>query len=346
MVFTPPTGDASHFSFLYHAEWNGLTLSDVVFPTFLVTSGVSLALLLREGPVTRTTKVRLVRRMVLLVVIGLVYNAYGDSGFDLDRLRITGVLQLIGLSGALAACAVLATRRRDGTDRPWLLGGAVVALVGAYGLGLELLDDRCGGERLGCSPYGFVDRTLLGRAHLYRGGTVDYDPEGVVIVGAAAALVLIGYVAGRHLRRTRDGRLLAVAGAALVLVAAVLDELQPVNKRLFTPAFVAVAAGIALVGLAVSWLVLDRWASGRASDVVTTPFVALGRNALVVYLTEHLVLRTMTLVDIGDQTAEAWFLERLPIDPPGVHLAYGVAVLAVVLCVTLPLHAKRRYLAL
>jgi len=107
MLFTPATG-AGGYAWLRHAEWDGLTASDWLFPTFLVTSGLSLSFLLRDVP-TRATYTRLIRRLVLLVAAGLIYNAYGSSWFDLSELRFTGRLQMIGLSCARAAAVVLAT---------------------------------------------------------------------------------------------------------------------------------------------------------------------------------------------------------------------------------------------
>lgn len=138
MVLTPATGDPASYPFLRHAAWGGPTASDLVLPTFLVTSGLSLAFLLRAS-VDRSRVLRLVRRVLALVVLGLVYNAYGTTGWDLGALRFTGVLQLIGVAGALAAVVVLVTRRL-GRDRPWAIGAIAVALPAAYGIGLRLLE--------------------------------------------------------------------------------------------------------------------------------------------------------------------------------------------------------------
>ena len=48
MLLTPATGDPATYPFLRHAAWEGPTASDLVLPTFLVTSGLSLAILLRR----------------------------------------------------------------------------------------------------------------------------------------------------------------------------------------------------------------------------------------------------------------------------------------------------------
>jgi len=334
MVLTPASGDPATYPFLRHAVWDGPTASDLVLPTFLVTSGLSLAFLLRP-PVRRATVVRLVRRLVLLVLLGLAYNAYGTTGTDLSRLRLTGVLQLIGVAGAIAATVILLSRRGD-DDRPWVVAAVAAGLPAAYGIGLRALAERCAGVD-GCSPYARWDRDVLGAAHTYTGGEVGYDPEGLAICVAAASLVLVGYLAGRALLRTAPSGVaasaarVAGAGARLLAAAWMLDAWQPANKRLITPAFASLAAGVALLGLATFVALLDprRRAVGDAGGLAA-PLVALGRNALVVYLLERFLLQTSTLVNGGDRTGRDAVLEVLPGTETTAHLVFTAAVLAVV----------------
>lgn len=53
MLLAPATG-TDGFAWLRHAEWDGLTASDWLLPTFLVKSGLSLSFLL-SGPPTAAT---------------------------------------------------------------------------------------------------------------------------------------------------------------------------------------------------------------------------------------------------------------------------------------------------
>ena len=188
MLFTPVSGLADDFPWLRHAEWDGLTASDWLFPTFLVTSGLSLSFLLRDAPTGKTYS-RLIRRLGLLLAAGLVYNAYGDSGLDLSTLRFTGVLQTIGIAGAFAAAVVLASRAALGEDKVWWLVGVATALILLYGLGLDFISCEPSGR---CSPYLSVDTGVLGAGHVYRSGMAGWDPEGLVASVASASLVLYG----------------------------------------------------------------------------------------------------------------------------------------------------------
>jgi predicted acyltransferase len=351
MVFTPATGSPDHFSLLRHASWEGATPSDLLFPTFLVTSGISLSFLLRP-PTSGAVRLRLLRRTILLVLIGLVYNAYGATGLDLAALRLTGVLQTIGISGAVASLLVLATRR-GGADRPGALAAAAVAVTVVYWAAMELLAP-C--EPTGrCSPLFPVDRALLGREHTYLGGELGFDPEGIAVTVAASALVLSGYLAGLLVRRSRlsvpwFASRVALLGVLIGAAGMVVERTIPFNKRLLSPSFVLLAAGVALVTFAVVAVVFDLSALGRRVErvraIVAAPLVALGRNALVVFVLERFLLQTATMVHVGDQTAQDWLLDSIPVGRPGVHLAYTAAVLAVTVCVTTPLHGRRWYLAL
>lgn len=362
MLFTPATGAADSLGWLRHAEWDGLTASDWLFPTFLVTSGLSLSFLLRDPPTAATYR-RLIRRLLLLVAAGLVYNAYGDSWFDVSELRFTGVLQMIGIAGACAAVIVLVSRavsRSDG-DAVWWIVGVATAIAVLYGVGLELLSCEPVGR---CSPYLAVDTGLLGDSHLYRGGQAGWDPEGIMASVASASLVLYGYAAGvlvRRYGRTDPAATLANVGAlaALCFVGGLIaSQWMPSNKRLLTPAFVLLAAGTALAVFCVIYLLADvgrngegderwQWRQRRAWRHWNWPFIAFGRNALIVFLAERFLLQTARHVRIGDRSIQERLLEDiLPFGEPGVHLAYTALLLLAVFAVVGHLHRHRLYLAL
>lgn len=355
MLVTPTGGEPDTYPLLRHAAWNGWTFSDLIFPAFLVTSGASLAFLLRP-PLKQGTVLRLVKRVVALVVLGLLYNGFGAPA-DLSVLRFTGVLQLIGLSGGLAATVVLMTRRGDGADRRAVLAAVAVGVVALYGIGIAALDERCRGV-VECNPFHGTDVGVLGAAHLYRQGTVRYDPEGLAVVVAASGLVLAGYLTGQFLRERgatlRTAGALLAGGVALVLLALVVDQVQPINKRLHTPAFSLLSAGVAVAGISAFAAMFDtvvaRWgpAADRARAVVTFPLTVLGRNALVVYLGERILTTVAGQTRMANGgTLQDWLLANwVPFDGGAAYLGYGFLVLAAILVVTVFMHLMRWRIAL
>jgi heparan-alpha-glucosaminide N-acetyltransferase len=342
MILTPPIRYAGTYPMLGHAEWIGWSLSDLVFPLFLFVSGLSLAFLLRE-PVNSVTKRRLVRRLFALLIIGVVYNAIGQP-IDISSLRFTGVLQLIGISGAVATVAILTTRRPDGSDRLGLLAAVASGLLLAYGAVLVWLPGSCGRFAAGCNPFFTVDTTIIGRSHLYRPfGDISYDPEGLIVSVAAAALVLSGYLAARVMSTLSPGRavlLLGTLGTAGLGTALLVNQWLPISKRLFTPSFAVLAASIGTL-LFVGFVVLfdighDDGLAARAQPlrrIAAWPFVVLGANALVVFLSERIILQVADNTTIGERSAGRWLLERIG-TTPSTALVLSTALLAVIFGIT------------
>jgi predicted acyltransferase len=99
---------------LLHADWNGCTLTDLVFPFFLFIVGVAMAFSLSKytegNQPTAGVYWRIVRRSVILFVLGLLLNGFWT--YDWSSIRIMGILQRISLAYLLAALAVLNLPRR------------------------------------------------------------------------------------------------------------------------------------------------------------------------------------------------------------------------------------------
>ena len=307
VVYAPTTGLRGH------AAWFGWDHSDVFFPMFLLVAGMGLAMQTRR----RVPWGRLLRRFVTLMVLGLLVNAWLGAGADLSQLRYTGVLQRIAIAGLVGAVVVVALRRH------WMpVGVAALAVALAWGLVLSAAAADCPGglpSAEGCGTFYEVERALFGDAHTYGVGAQTHDPEGLMSTIGALATFLAGYSAaalllqlGRRAAGLRAAALLAMAGAWAAAWPLFL-LLQPVAKRMWTPSFVAshAAFGIALLALAV--VVFDssrpRWLT-RGLDVASWPLVALGRNALVLWVGVFVVGKVLQSTKVGPEGVplEAWLL--------------------------------------
>ena len=218
MILVNNPGSWAHlYPPLAHADWHGVTPTDLVFPFFLFAVGNALALVMPRwlagatGADRRAFWLRVARRTVLIFVIGLGLNAAPFVRWDAaaalvprdwETLRLMGVLQRIALAfggaavivalcsrGAAAAADTAVVARR-------VLWAAAVLLLGYWGL-CEVLAQ-------GADPYsleGFfgthLDRAVLGAGHLYRGEGVPFDPEGLAGTVPAVAQVLLGWWAGQ-----------------------------------------------------------------------------------------------------------------------------------------------------
>lgn len=324
-----------------HAAWYGLTVIDLIFPSFVTLSGVGLALAYRRRVAYR----RVIRRTLVLVALGLAFNAVALGTSDPSLLRFTGVLQLIAVVGLLTT---LVSRV---LTRAW----SVLALAGALLVGYAVLLHWYGGACAGglpqptCNPGGPLDRAVFGLHHVYAAGRLGYDPEGLLPVLAAVANGLIGYAAGLIL--IGRGRARVVAGllglaAGLAVAGLPLEHLVPVAKRLWSPPFAVFSAALAIGLLALCYVVIDavQGRVGRAVARITWPIEATGRNSLLVYFGKMLIAVALVRFSVGRTKAGEWLLHRFD-GWPGLPAPYWytLAMVAGWILLASALHHHRWY---
>src|SRR5579864_4618084 len=99
MVLVNSPGNDAHYWPLDHAEWNGLTPTDLVFPFFVFIVGVSLVFSLskrlEQGASRSALFAQVLKRTLIIFGLGLLLN--GFPHYDLSSIRILGVLQRIAL---------------------------------------------------------------------------------------------------------------------------------------------------------------------------------------------------------------------------------------------------------
>ena len=272
MLFVDNRGNSAIGDQLQHEAWNGLTVADVVFPVFLLVVGVSLPFSRRaERPrpaLTRVAKLAVLGWLVVTAKYGL-----GTAG--------AGVLGHI--AGAYLLCWLLLRLPRPAqgpTAAAVLAGLSVLTVVGGAG------PDR---------SWAHVVDEALG---------LSFSAEAPHSYLASAVTVYLGVLAGRVLQ-SGGGRAalarLAAGGTGLLVAGLALAPLVPVNKRLWSPSFVLVTGGIAVLGLALAhWLVDERGVRGplRVLEV-------LGLNAIVAFVVSELVFRAV-LSHTAQPAVDAW----------------------------------------
>ncbi|MDF4003803.1 acyltransferase family protein [Luteibacter sahnii] len=318
MLLVNDPGDWSHvWPLLEHAEWNGCTFADLVFPLFLFIVGVSVSLAIvsrveagaPRAPLQRAT----IRRALRIVGLGLALNLLAWLTIPGAHFRIPGVLQRIGLCFAVAGTLAIHVRPRTRD----LLG---VGLLVVYG-GLLLMDGMAPWSNLpsrvdafvfGGTAYQFDP--LTGRGH---------DPEGLLSTLPALATVLMGMRAGAWLARGQVRRLWV--GALVLLVAGGLAQgLWPFNKNLWTPSYALWTGGWSFALLALAHTLVDRrgWPPfGRA----------FGVNAIAAYAGSGLMVCLMIALGAWGALYRVAFASWMtPLFGPYVpSAAWGVAFVAV-----------------
>src|ERR1039457_492855 len=114
MILVNDPGDWGHvYAQLDHAEWNGFTLTDFVFPNFLFLVGISIILSIESritrGDSKRTLAFHMIRRAITIFAIKMFLSAFPH--FHVTHLRIFGVLTRIAACYLIASLICLITRR-------------------------------------------------------------------------------------------------------------------------------------------------------------------------------------------------------------------------------------------
>jgi predicted acyltransferase len=321
---------------LAHAAWHGWTFTDTVFPFFLFIVGVSMTISLDARAAAGAGRAALLRglarRAAVIFAVGLLLNAV--PRFDLETLRIPGVLQRIALCTLLAAPIVLDCRWRG--VLAWLLG--LCGLYSVLMLAVPVPDVQgvvaAGVLEPGRDFGAWLDRQLLGD-HLWSVSRT-WDPEGLASTLPALATLLAGVLAGRWLATaTPAGEKtvwLLLAGLAMLGLGTLLDAgLMPINKNLWTPSYAVFMAGWALLVFGAFFWLLDAAPSAglrQAMRRLAQPLVIYGMNALFIFAFSGLVARLLGFFRLADgrslKQALHAPLQALPLAPVQTSLLWAL----------------------
>jgi predicted acyltransferase len=245
---------------LEHVPWHGLHVADVVFPVFLLVVGVSIPFSRRadrpRAALRRVAVLAVLGWLVVTVKYGTPTAGTGVLGHVAGAyllcwllLRLPRPAQVPTAAGVLAALGVLTVAGGADPDRSW--GHALDAALGL----------RFSAE----APHSFL---------------------------GSAVTVFLGVLAGRALQsgpgRAALARLTA-GGTALLVAGLALAPVVPLNKRLWSPSFVLVTGGIALLALALLHLLVDERGGARPFR----PFEVLGIEAIVAFVFSEVVFRAV-----------------------------------------------------
>ena len=357
MIMVNNNGGAGSWGFMNHAEWNGLTATDLVFPTFVFVMGISVVFAIEARLAAGATRGQLVRRALqragILCLLGIFVN--GFPFFALDHLRFYGVLQRIAVCYLVVSVWYLWNRRA------WTMVVAlVVALVGYWallrwvpvpGAGLPGRDVPFMDVRENLASW--LDRQLF-PYHLYRDAP-DHnvrDPEGLLSDLPAIGTALLGTLTGAWLRTRRStaakARGLAAAASASLALGYLWAPWFPLNKNLWTSSYVLVAGGYSLVLVTFAyWAVEHRqWRTGW-----TWIWLVFGSNAIAAYMFSELlsgVLGNLYFTVRGTPTNVLTFVfdhvfAHVP-DPGWAAFAYSVSFTAVCFVPVWLLYRRRVFL--
>ena len=288
-------GWGESFEMLGHSKWNGMTPCDLVFPFFLFIMGISCYLSLVKSEFKPTPQVirRIVKRTVLLFVIGLFINWF-DHAIEGDllcfgHLRIWAVMQRIALCyGIVSLFALFCNHKYTLHTIVGLL--VIYTAIIVLGNGYEYDAD--------VNILAQADLKLFGYDHLYHKSAVD--PEGLVGTISSVAHVLLGFYCGMLIRKreTIEQKVIAlfVVGAIGVIGGYLLSYGLPLNKRIWSPSYVLMTCGLASLLQALLMYIIDI----QKKSGWTTFFHVFGVNALALYVSSELLAILLKNIEVSE----------------------------------------------
>lgn len=292
-----PGSWGSVYAPLRHAEWNGLTPTDLIFPFFMFIMGISTYISLRKFnfEYSKATVQKIIKRTVVIFLIGLglawfglsvgTFRALSEDGlvfFDrlfqsitnFEHIRILGVMQRLAITYGITSLIAIFVKHKY---IPYIIVVTLSAyfLLLLFGNGFEFSENNI---------ISVVDRAVLGVNHLYKDAGVAIDPEGLLSTIPATCHVLVGFLCGKILMEVKDNQAritrLFITGTILTFAGLLLSYGCPINKKIWSPTFVLATCGLASNFLALLIWIIDIKGYKKWSVF----FESFGVNPLFIYV--------------------------------------------------------------
>lgn len=287
------------YSQLAHSDWEGCTITDLVFPFFLFIIGVSIFFAMDRKRFT-TPHVEIIssaaRRSIIMIglsfILFLFPQIFTSPVEAILNLRIQGILFRIAIVYFISTIIFIKTNLKTQA----ILG--VVLLIGYWAI-MSFIP----GPGIGAANYGkdtnlgaYLDRMLFGTSHLLN---KTWDPQALLGTLPSCVTVIIGIISGYILKSSnyngsRRCFQLFVMGLICIVSGLAWGQFFPINKSLWTSSYVLYTGGLACMGLSLSYYLIDI----RGIKMPFFPFLALGRNAITIYFLSELLPRVMNLIQV------------------------------------------------
>jgi predicted acyltransferase len=289
-----------------HVPWVGFHFEDLIFPLFMFIAGIAIPLSIKSALAGnasgKTLFLKALKRMIILILLGFLYNGIFLDGFT--NARYVSVLAQIGIAYFFTSVIIIFSKSFK-TSLYWLAGIlAGIAILQLFvpvpGIGADVLTPEG-------HINGYIDRLLLpgrlayGHDGMLPSGNGFYDALGYLSIVSAIGITLMGTIAGNILKRVnlteyRKTGILAGIGVCLILISLAIAPFYPIIKNCWTTTYNLLAGGISFLLIALFYLVIDVWHFQKWSFY----FRVIGMNSIFIYLLGRIVpLETVTGFFIG-----------------------------------------------
>ena len=268
-----------------HVKWDGLTHHDTIFPLFLFIAGISFPFSIAKqrasGKTEKQIFLKIIKRGILLIFLGMVYN--GIFRLDFTDFRYASVLSRIGLAWMFSALLFMKFK-----TKPLVIIAAFILI--SYWLLMWFIPGGSETYSFEKNLAGMIDRVILPGKLIY--GDNHFDPEGLFSTLPAIVTAMLGMFTGQFVRISNDKVsenkkviYMLVAATALLITGLLWNFVFPINKMLWSSSFVCVVAAYSLFMFAFFYYIIDvkgyrRW---------TFFFRVVGMNSITIYLAQRII---------------------------------------------------------
>lgn len=343
LVNTPGTW-SSVYKPLLHANWHGLTPTDLVFPFFLFIVGISISFAYDNKKAELITYSKIFIRSIKLFFLGIILNAflpYLPFLVSIETIRIPGVLQRIALVFLISSILFLHFNWKV------LLGISFTILISYYYLlGFVNLPDGSlpTFERSANNWANYIDSVVL-KNHMWK---KDYDPEGILSTLPSIATCLLGILIGNILKQKESFSFkltyLFYCSIAFLGLGYFWSLWFPINKAIWSSSFVLVTAGWATLLLLLAYYFYDVVKIKKG-----VVFSYVGTNAIVIYFASSFISKTFYLVKVNEeQNIHSFLFETIFLslisDNKFASFLYAISVVVFYLIVGYVLYKRKIFI--
>jgi len=325
IVNTPGSWDYVYAPLL-HADWNGLTPTDYIFPNFLFIVGVSIVLSL-NNKINELNRIQVLKKIIWrafkIYLVGVFLWVFPD--FDFTSIRWVGVLQRISFVFLFCGLIYLFI------DKKLFIYISFITLIIYWFIMLYIPVPGIGTPDLSSPELNiahYIDSKFLPGVMWQD----TWDPEGILTTIPSIITGVFGLVAGSILVSNKDIKdkiiKLFSLGLILVFVGDFFSWSFPVNKNLWSTSYTFLMAGMSFMLVAAFTYLID--VSGYKKFKMSQVF---GTNSIFTYVLSG----TLTSIFYSDRfigvELNSLFVETLisiGISPKLTSLLYAIIFVLII----------------
>jgi predicted acyltransferase len=263
-------------------HWGQFHFYDLIMPLFLFIVGVvmpvSFGNRLRRGESKKTLYRHVIKRVVVLYILGLIASGHLLS-FDTSKLHLwTDTLHAIAVGYLVSSILILETSRKWQiiiTGSLLVIYWLVMSYIPIPGVGAGIFEPD---TNLAL----YVDNLVLG--HWQEGMGWTYILTNMTFVCSVMLGVFAGQVLLSDYKPMKKAGILAALGVFCIVAGKVWGIWFPIIHHLWTSSLVLYAGGLSFLLMSLFYLIIDVWEFKKWAFF----FVVIGMNAIAVYVATHL----------------------------------------------------------